>query len=511
MPGSTSAIPPTVPAALAAPHASAADAVAAALGVDPTIGLADDEAVERLARYGPNVLSEERRHSSWAALIEAVTEPFVLLLLAAGGLAVLVGEVRDGTLVLLGLLPIVGADIVTSYRAERALQTLRDAAAPMARVRRGAAVREEPSVSLVPGDIVLLRIGEIVPADIRLLRADALLADASALTGESVPELASSLPDAPHAVLAERRSMVYGGTGIVGGHGEGIVVATGAATEVGRIAGSLTTAERRRSPLQRELDRLVRILVVVATVLITITTASVFLRQGTIGEAVIAGVSAAIAAIPEEPPVLLAVILGLGAFRLLRRGVLVRRLSAQETLGAIDLIITDKTGTLTMNRISVGAVLTPDGEVMDRSERARLIGGALRAEADAWQISAGGSPGSFTRALLAAADGDRELDPGDLVSAAEPTQRKPYSETWSREEGRIVGWAIGAPEAILALPSTGGGDTAAWHDAVEDEAERGGRLLLLSSALSPDVWRPEAVIVFADPLRDGVTEAIATA
>ena len=156
--------------------------------------------------------------------------------------------------------------------------------------------------------------------------------------------------------------MVYSGTSVVGGTAEAVVVATGRDTEVGRISGALGSTSRRRSPLQDEFARLVRLLLVVALALVAITVGLGFARGNPAGTNLVAGNAAAIAAIPEEPPVLLAVILGLGAYRLLRRGVLVRRLNAQETLGAVDLILTDKTGTLTRNSLEVSSVLTPDGE-----------------------------------------------------------------------------------------------------------------------------------------------------
>ena len=326
------------------PHAVDAAAVAATLGVDPAVGLAAAEVERRARESGPNAVEAAEREPVWRMLLEALTEPFVLLLLAAGILAILLGEVRDGLLVLVGLMPIVGADVVTEYRGERALEALRDASAPTARVRRDGAVSVVQAATLVTGDAVLLQGGDVVPADLRLTRADRLLLDRSALTGESIPEPAHADADAADAPLASRRSMAYAGTSVVGGRGEGVVTAIGAATEVGRIAGGLTTKERRRSPLQRELARLVRILLVVAIFLIAFTTGMGFLRGHPAGENILAGISAAIAAIPEEPPILLAVVLGLGAYRLLKRGVLVRRLNAEETLGAIDLIVTDKTG-----------------------------------------------------------------------------------------------------------------------------------------------------------------------
>src|ERR1041385_8043801 len=170
------------------PHARTTDAVAASLEVDPQHGLDPAEAVRRAARWGPNEVERTAAPAVWRMVVDAATEPFVLLLAAAGLGAVLLNEVRDGVLVLLGLLPIVGADVVTEYRGERALEALRDATAPLARVRRDGAVGSAAAATLVPGDVVLLQGGDVVPADIRLAHVDRLLVDRSVLTGESLPE-----------------------------------------------------------------------------------------------------------------------------------------------------------------------------------------------------------------------------------------------------------------------------------------------------------------------------------
>ena len=246
--------------------------------------------------------------------------------------------------------------------------------------------------------------------------------------------------------------------------------------------------------------------------LIVVTVGLGFLRGNPAGANLLAGISAAIAAIPEEPPVLLAVILGLGSYRLLRRGVLVRRLSAEETLGAVDLIITDKTGTLTENHLALREVLTPAGRSEGEARRATLAL-ALRAEDDAWQLAAGTPPGSFTRALLEAADEPGEvvrLDAMDLRSAAGPADGRPYSMTWSRSRGgdEDEGLVIGAPEAILALPLVPGAAADEWRRLVDREASSGARLLLLARADAPDRWSPVAVLAFADPLRPGVESAL---
>jgi Ca2+-transporting ATPase len=498
-------------------HAETATAVAVDLRVDPTVGLATDDAERRAAESGKNALEESKREPLWRMLLKAASEPFVLMLALAGVLAIVVGEVRDGILVLLGLLPIVGADVFTEYRGERALEALRDATAPVARARRDGHVLLVPAASLVPGDIVLLQGGDVVPADIRISRSDRLLLDRSVLTGESLPEDGRIEPDPAGAPLASRHSIAYSGTSVVGGRGEGVVIAVGQATEFGRIAGGLASRERRRSPLQRELDRLVRILLLVAIALIAFTSGIGFLRGHPLGENILAGISSAIAAIPEEPPVLLAVILGLGAYRLLKRGVLVRRLNAEETLGAVDLIVTDKTGTLTQNRLAVSSLRTLDGLVNDLVERRDILEQALRAEEDAWpgeEIAAA----SFTRALRAAvaeAGGRTELDIGDLVEAEPASDALPVTRTTARHDGHLEGLALGAPEVVLAYvdAATPGDDVghARWEDLIEASTAAGERLVGLARRVDDGPWTMRALVGFADPIRPGIADAMATA
>ena len=264
-------------------------------------------------------------------------------------------------------------------------------------------------------------------------------------------------------------------------------------------ASKATNADARRS--QRELDRLVKILLVVAIGLIAITFGLGVVRGNPLGENILAGVSAAIAAIPEEPPILLAVVLGLGAYRLLKRGVLVRHLNAEETLGAVDLILTDKTGTLTENRLAVRGVRTTDGEVLEADRRRDLLLDALRAEDDAWRVADGVRPSSFTAGLLAALaelgvdglpDTDRLIDsaPADDVQAIHPRPlrggrrdgsnggaRRARGAPRRRQGARIDGTD---PE-IEAWPD--------WQDLVGSGAGAGERLVLLAEGPDEGIGR----------------------
>jgi Ca2+-transporting ATPase len=495
-----------------APHAISAGEVAAAFGVDSTTGLTPAEVERRAEASGPNALETEDPPRVWRMVVESATQPFVLLLLAAGVGAVLLGKVRDGLLVLAGLIPIVGADVVTEYRGEQALAALRSASAPRARVRRDGQAVDLPASDIVPGDIVLLRVGDVAPADIRLIRVDRLVLDRSILTGESVPEPAIVEADASDAALADRRSMAYSGMSVVGGRGEGIATAIGAATEVGRIAGGLTAKERRRSPLQHELDRLVRILLIVAIGLIAIIIGLGFARGNSLGDTLLAGISAAIAAIPEEPPILLAVVLGLGAYRLLKRGVLVRRLNAEEILGAVDLVVTDKTGTLTQNRLDVASVVDLSGAVSNAGQRRELLAAALRAEDDAWGHGEGIGTSSFTKSLsraVEAAGGDSHPNPDDLIAAEPVEDGRPFTSTTAHRDGRIETLMLGAPEAVADLVlGVDGPERTAWHDRIEAVTASGERVVGLArhddAAQSADML---ALIGFADPLRPGIREA----
>ena len=256
-----------------------------------------------------------------------------------------------------------------------------------------------------------------------------------------------------------------------------------------------------------------RILLVVASGLIVIVTGLGFARGQPPAANLLAGISAAIAAIPEEPPILLAVILGLGAFRLLKRGVLVRRLNAEETLGAIDLIVTDKTGTLTRNRLDVRSVTDLHG-ALEGEALLRVLDEALRAEDDAWVRAEGAPPGSFTASLARAIDafgGDARLDPADLLDAEPAHDGRPISGTRSRGPDGPVDLVIGAPEIVVGLASPAEPERSAWLARIERLAGSGQRLVAVARRPVGGDWEVRALIGFADPLRDGIREALEVA
>jgi len=323
-------------------------------------------------------------------------------------------------------------------------------------------------------------------------------------------------PDPADAPLASRRAVAYSGTSVVGGRGEGIVVAIGRATEFGRIAGGLASRERRRSPLQRELDRLVRILLVVAVGLIVFTSGMGFLRGHPLGENVLAGISSAIAAIPEEPPVLLAVILGLGAYRLLKRGVLVRRLNAEEDARRRRPDVTDKTGTSPRTGSRCHRSGRSTGPSRTRPARRGLLEEAPRAEEDAWP-GEGVAPASFTRP----SGGRRRRRRPDRARRGQPRGGRAGIR---RAAGHPNPRAPGRPRRGLALARPG--DRACLRrgrlagDDREGAVGRPDRLLrghrrAARRAGAPRVddgpWEMRALVGFADPIRPGHLRAIAMA
>ncbi|MBA3919939.1 MAG: ATPase [Gemmatimonas sp.] len=320
-------------------------------------GLTDHEAETRRAQYGDNLLVTAARRSALRMLLAQFGDVMVLVLIGAALVAMLVGEAEDTLAIVAIVLLNAVLGFVQEYRAEQALAALGQMAAPSARVRRAGREQSIAAHRLVPGDLVLLEAGNVVPADLRLLHIQRLAVDESALTGESlaVEKHTAALDDA-ELPLGDRRNLAYKGTTVTAGRAEGVVVTTGMRTELGRIAAMLGAQQDPRSPLQLRLAAFGRRLAVLVLGLCAVIFAAGLLRGEDAGLMFMTALSLAVAAIPEALPAVITVALALGARRMVRQQALIRRLPAVETLGSVTFICTDKTGTLTQNRMQVDRV-----------------------------------------------------------------------------------------------------------------------------------------------------------
>ncbi len=370
---------------MAAWYAQDAARVANELDTDIQQGLSQSEAQSRLDQYGPNELEDKGMKSPWAILAEQFTDAMVLLLIVAAVVSGLIGEAQD-TIVIVAIV-VLNAILGFSqeWRAENAIAELKKLAVPSVRVRRGGQVDEISSNELVPGDVVLLEAGNIVPADGRLVQNNGLRAEEAALTGESEPVEKRDTPldeaadaDVP---IGDRKNMVFRGTTVTYGRGEVVVTETGMETELGNIANLLSSVGAEKTPLQNRLDRLGKNLAAIALVIILVIfvvgfatsdeVSQILANQGfdfgalfaseTVRELFLVAISMAVAAVPEGLPAMVTIALALGSQRMLKRESLIRKLPAVETLGSVTTICSDKTGTLTENRMTV-TVLDVAGE-----------------------------------------------------------------------------------------------------------------------------------------------------
>ena len=345
-----------------------ADEVIAQLQTDGEQGLSEEEATRRLAEYGPNELEERGRESPLAILARQFTEVMVMVLIAAAAISFLVGDPKDTAAILVIVVLNAALGFAQEYRAEKAMAALKKLAVPVVKVRRDDQVREIPATQLVPGDIVLLEAGARVPADGRLLEAINLRIDESPLTGESVPVEKTSQALAGELPVAEQRNMAFMGTTVTYGRGTMVTVATGMHTQLGHIAEMLQTVEREITPLQRRMAQLGKGLALAALALVGLTFALGVLRGEEPKMMFLTAISLAVAAVPEGLPAVVTIALALGAQRMVRRKALIRKLPAVETLGSVTTICSDKTGTLTENRMTV-TVLDVAGRTVDLEEK----------------------------------------------------------------------------------------------------------------------------------------------
>lgn len=350
------------------PYQVGAEAVLAGLGTSIAQGLSQEEAKKRLASAGPNELIERGGRTLWQILWEQVSSAMIVVLVVAGILAFFFkgegsGVPADSIAIFAIVVLFVVLGVFQEYRAQRAIAALKQMSAPTVRVRRGGSLVELSSRELVPGDLVQLETGAVVPADCRIVESVNLRVQEAALTGESeaIEKTAAALPG-PELPLGDRRNMGYLGTFVSYGRGTAIVVATGMQTELGKIANLLQGVRHEPTPLTRKLDALGRTLALIAVVVSVLVGLTGFAEGKDFGDVLLLGISIAVAIVPEGLPAVLTFTLALGAQRMLRKNALIRKLPAVETLGSVTVICSDKTGTLTQNRMTVTALWTLDGE-----------------------------------------------------------------------------------------------------------------------------------------------------
>ena len=505
---------------MAAWHALDVAVAFAELDSSPS-GLAASEAQERLRRHGPNVLERVAGDGAWRILWRQIDNPLILVLLASGAIAIALGKVTDG-LVVLAVVVINGLiGFVQEYRANRAIESLRDMVPEYATALRDGARHRVPVAELVPGDVVVLASGDKVPADLRLVAVKSLRVEEAALTGESVPVEKSVAPVAPATTIGDRTPMAFGGTLVSYGTATGVVVATGAATELGRISSLLQEAVNLETPLTRALGTIGKyIALAIVAISAVILTIGLFRAAGaglplaeSLRETLIFAIALAVGAIPEGLPAIVTISLAIGVQRMAQRRAIIRRLPAVETLGSTTVICSDKTGTLTRNEMTVVEAWTPAGGPC----RIEGVGYAPVGEFRRADGKAGAAPADVRRLLLDAAlcsdatlrrhDGQWGItgDPteGALVVAAEKagvaveeTRRRharrdaiPFESenqlmatSHAEPDGRQRVIVKGAPEAVLRRCADGpdGVDHAALHAEVDRMASAGMRVLALA-------------------------------
>ena len=476
------------PAAVSAHHGMSGHEVVLLLETDPHRGLDGDEAAERARRFGPNVLPQPAGAGLLVRILRQVHHPLIYVLLVAGVVTALLGEYVDSA-VIFGVV-VVNAIVgyIQESRAEAALQTLRAMVHTVARVVRDGRERTVESEQLVPGDLVLIEAGEKIPADIRLLRQTELRVDESALTGESVSVSKNDDVLPAPTVVADRRNMVYSSTLVTAGTGAGIVVATGAETEIGEIHRLVGAATTLATPLTAKLSQFSKVLTVGILGLAALTFAIGLLRRQDAVETFTAAIALAVAAIPEGLPAAVTITLAIGVARMAKRRAVIRRLPAVETLGSTTVICADKTGTLTQNEMTVreiwstgewvtatgsgyavdGALLTRDGSLASLENNAALrwtlVAGAgcndaaLTRDGERWDIV--GDPTEAALLVVAAKAG---LTPESCATSLPRVGAIPFSSERqymatlhrsNRERGDHVVLVKGAVERMLELCST---------------------------------------------------------
>ncbi|WP_271407935.1 cation-transporting P-type ATPase [Pseudomonas sp. Q1-7] len=500
-------------------HAQSTESSLRHLGSGPA-GLDPEEAERRLARLGPNRLPERAGAGPLKRFLLQFHNLLIYVLLASTLVTLVLGEWLDSAVIFGVVLINAVVGFIQEGKAESAMRAIQKLLTLDSRVKRNGEVRQVPAADLVPGDLVLLEAGDRVPADLRLLETRDLRIEEAALTGESLPSDKSNRPVAAEASLGDRHSMAYSGTLVCAGSGLGVVVATAEQTELGHISHLLSSVEPLQTPLLADMARFARQLTLVILVLAAATFAfGILLRGYSASDMLMAAVGLAVAAIPEGLPAVLTIILALGVQRMARRQSIIRRLPAVESLGAVTVVCSDKTGTLTRNEMTVQRVYTasrryevsgvgyaPEGDVSpgldlahDLHELARaglLANSASLCEVNnQWCIT-----GDPTEAALLTLAGKLRLDPDEessrrpRVDALPFCSERRYLASLHRDgQGEGVIFLVGAPERLLEVCDRQWRDGAAealdpriWDEVLGEGAAAGLRMIGLARRSAGD-------------------------
>lgn len=429
-------------------------------------GLNDDQAKSRIEKYGYNALAAKKKKSMFMRFIDQFKDFMIIVLIVAAILSgVVAQEWTDAAIILIVVIVNAILGVFQEARSEAAIEALKEMATPSAHVKRNGAIVEISSTDLVPGDVVLLEAGDVVPADLRLINAHSLKIEESALTGESVPvEKDDQVLDGDDVALADRVNMAYSSTSVTYGRGEGVVTATGMNTEVGKIATMLNNADETNTPLKENLNQLGKTLTImilaicVVVFIVGVLKASPAQRNSTLMiNMFLVAVSLAVAAIPEGLPAIVTIILALGTQAMAKHKAIVRKLPAVETLGATDIICSDKTGTLTQNKMTVEKVYYQN-QIHDDSDKIEISNPALLSMvlANDTKIENGGNLlGDPTETSLIQYAFDKHIDVSKLLEKYKRVQEVPFDSdrklmsTVNKDGNKYYVAVKGAPDELM--------------------------------------------------------------
>ena len=496
-------------------HALVPQAALEALGSDQERGLSRQEASARLSVHGRNVLERKRGPTVLSLVLRQINNPIVYLLLGAGALAIALGKLLDG-LVVLGAVVVNGiVGFLQEFRAGRAIEALSRMVPQDAHVIRDGRSASVPSAELVPGDILQLASGDRVPADVRVLYSRNLQVEEAALTGESVPAQKTHAPVPKDCPIGDRTSMAYGGTLVTSGTARAVVVATGGSTELGRISHMLQEAAELQTPLTRALASVGKWLTLAVLIISAVLLAVSVSRGYTLADAVLVAITLAVATIPEGLPAIITIALAIGVQRMAARNAVIRKLPSVETLGSTTVICSDKTGTLTRNEMTVQALATPSGtyamsgvgyapeghltsagsrlaeppvDVQALVSAAALCSDAsVRREGNEWCSSGDPTEGALVVAAMKAGVNVEALraDARRLDAIPFESEHQFMATLHALPDGQRRMFLKGAPEVILQRCGLAAGAHADALAAVSDMASKGMRVLAVAQKTMP--------------------------